>query len=124
MTDLFLLAEAVAEDTRTLGEKMSEAGLNTVIGISIVFLALAFISIIIAIEGKIFKAIGSRGKKKAAQATETKAPQPAAEEVTESVESDDALIAVITAAVYEYELQTTGTVPANGLFVRGIRRKI
>ncbi|MCR5432740.1 MAG: OadG family protein [Lachnospiraceae bacterium] len=123
MTNLYLLA-AAADDGRTLGEKMSEAGLNTVIGISIVFLALAFISIIIAIEGKIFKAIGSRGKKKAALATETKAPQPAAEEPAESVESDDALIAVITAAVYEYELQTTGTVPANGLFVRGIRRRV
>ncbi|MBR5369452.1 MAG: OadG family protein [Lachnospiraceae bacterium] len=123
MTNLVILA-AVAEDTRSLGEKMSEAGLNTVIGISIVFLALAFISIIIAIEGKIFKAIGSRGKKKQAapQATEEKASQPVVEEVA-SAESDDALIAVITAAVYEYELQATGTVPANGLYVRSIRRK-
>ena len=122
MTNLVLLA-AVAEDTRPLGEKMSEAGLNTVIGISIVFLALAFISVIIAIEGKIFKAIGSRGLKKqaASQATEEKASQPVVEEASE--ESDDALIAVITAAVYEYELQATGTVPANGLFVRSIRRK-
>ncbi|MCR5830470.1 MAG: OadG family protein [Lachnospiraceae bacterium] len=123
MTNLFLLAE-VAEDTRGLGEKMSEAGLNTLIGISIVFLALAFISIIIAVEGKVFKAIDSRGKKKAAQAINTTAPQPATEEVAETAESDDALIAVITAAVYEYELQTTGTVPANGLFVRGIRRRV
>ena len=122
MTNLVLLT-AVAEDTRPLGEKMSEAGLNTVIGISIVFLALAFISVIIAIEGKIFKAIGSRGLKKqaASQATEEKASQPVVEEASE--ESDDALIAVITAAVYEYELQATGTVPANGLFVRSIRRK-
>ena len=122
MTNLVLLA-AVAEDTRPLGEKMSEAGLNTVIGISIVLLALAFISVIIAIEGKIFKAIGSRGLKKqaASQATEEKASQPVVEEASE--ESDDALIAVITAAVYDYELQATGTVPANGLFVRSIRRK-
>ena len=122
MTNLILLA-AVAEDTRPLGEKMSEAGLNTFIGISIVFLALAFISIIIAIEGKIFKAIGNRGKKKAAQTAETKAVQPVVEETAQSVDADDALIAVITAAVYEYELQTTGSVPANGLYVRGIRRR-
>ncbi len=123
MADYVILA-AMAEDTRSLGEKMSEAGLNTVIGISIVFLALAFISIIIAVEGKIFKAIGNRGKKKATQIAEVKAPQPVVEEAEESVEADDALIAVITAAVYEYELQTTGTVPANGLYVRGIRRRL
>lgn len=123
MANLILLAEVVA-DNRPLGEKMSEAGLNTVIGISIVFLALAFISIIILIEGKIFKAIGSRGKKKqAAQAPTNEAPQPVAETAA-SEQSDDALIAVITAAVYEYELASTGTVPANGLFVRSIRRKV
>jgi len=110
---------SVAEDTRGLGEKMSEAGLNTLIGISIVFFALAFISIIILLEGKIFIKIGKKAKKK--EADEVTA-QPAATTAVEE-KSDDALIAVITAAVYEYELQTTGTVPANGLFVRSIRRR-
>lgn len=121
MTQYIALLSAVTEDTRPLGEKLSEAGINTVIAISIVFLALAFISVIIAIEGKIFVSIN----KKAASKKVVEAPAPAAvPETVEESTDDEELVAVITAAIYEYEMQTNGAVPAGGLFVRSIRRRL
>ena len=100
---------------------MGEAGLNTAMGLGIVFCALAFISLIITLEGKIF---GSFGKKKAAPKT-PEAPAAPAPEVVEEVEEeadDTELVAVITAAIYAYEAENGGEVPADGLVVRSIRR--
>ena len=99
---------------------MGEAGLNTAMGLGIVFCALAFISLIISIEGKIF---GSLGKKKAAPKTpEAPAPAPAVVEEVEEEADDTELVAVITAAIYAYEAENGGEVPADGLVVRSIRR--
>ena len=41
----------LAAESESLGETMARAGLNTAMGIGIVFCALAFISIVIAIQG-------------------------------------------------------------------------
>ena len=97
-----------------------EAGLNTAMGLGIVFCALAFISLIISLEGKIF---GALGKKKAAPKTPEvpSAPAPVVEEVEEETD-DTELVAVITAAIYAYEAENGGEVPADGLVVRSIRR--
>ena len=100
---------------------MGEAGLNTAMGLGIVFCALAFISLIITLEGKIF---GSFGKKKVAPKT-PEAPAAPGPEVVEEVEEeadDTELVAVITAAIYAYEAENGGEVPADGLVVRSIRR--
>ena len=101
-----------------------EAGLNTAMGLGIVFCALAFISLVITIEGKIFKSIG---KKKAAPKTpEVETPKAPAVTVDETVEEEfdnsEEIAAVITAAIYAYESENGGEVPADGLVVRSIRR--
>lgn len=120
MIQYIALLSAVTEDTRPFSEKMGEAGINTVIAISIVFLTLAFISAIIAIEGKIFTRINNKAAKKVVEA-----PTPAAvPETVEESTDDEELVAVITAAIYEYEMQTTGAVPVGGLRVRSIRRRL
>ena len=112
LLSVFFLASEAGEDI-TYGE----AGLNTAMGLGIVFCALAFISLVITLEGKIF---GALGKKKAAPKT----PEvPAAvEEVIEDESDDTELVAVITAAIYAYEAENGGEVPADGLVVRSIRR--
>ena len=94
-----------------------EAGLNTAMGLGIVFCALAFISLIISLEGKIF---GAFGKKKAPEVPA--APAPAVVEEVEEDTDDTELVAVITAAIYAYEAENGGEVPADGLVVRSIRR--
>ena len=98
-----------------------EAGLNTAMGLGIVFCALAFISLIISLEGKIF---GAFGKKKAAPKTPEvpAAPAPAVAPEVEEDTNDTELVAVITAAIYAYEAENGGEVPADGLVVRSIRR--
>ena len=117
LLSVFFLASEAGEDI-TYGE----AGINTAMGLGIVFCALAFISLVITLEGKIF---GALGKKKAAPKTpEVPAtPAPAAvEEVIEDESDDTELVAVITAAIYAYEAENGGEVPADGLVVRSIRR--
>ncbi|MCR5686117.1 MAG: OadG family protein, partial [Lachnospiraceae bacterium] len=83
LNNLIFLAES------DLGEVMGRAGLNTAMGISIVFLTLAFISCVIALEGKIFTALN---KKKSAPKTveapkeETAAPVAVVEDSASSEE--------------------------------------
>jgi len=116
ITDLAFLTAG-----ESLGETMARAGLNTLMGISVVFLALAFISIVIALEGKIFQAIN---KKKAAPKTVEVPEAPAAPEAVEDLSSDEELVAVITAAIYAFEAEAGNAyVPADGLVVRSIRRR-
>lgn len=113
-SNLFLLAEEAGTDI-TWGE----AGANTAMGLGIVFCALAFISLVIMLEGKI---LGSFGKKKAAPKTVEPA-EVSVPAVSAADESDDEeLVAVITAAIYAYEMENGGEVPSDGLVVRSIRR--
>ncbi len=92
------------------------ACLNTVMGISIVFIMLLTISFIISL----FKYIGKLeniGKKKA----EPVAPVAPVETAVD--DSDDLeLVAVITAAIHAYEAEQGNDVPAGGLVVRSIRK--
>jgi transcriptional regulator with XRE-family HTH domain len=63
-------------------------------------------------------------KKKAAPKTPevTTAPAPAVTDEVEEESDDTELVAVITAAIYAYEAENGGEVPADGLVVRSIRR--
>ena len=116
LMNLVFLAES-----ESLGETMARAGLNTAMGISIVFCALAFISIVIALEGKIFTSLAKK-KEEPKKAVEP-APAPAAVE-EEDLSSDEELVAVITAAIYAFEAEAgTAYVPADGLVVKSIRRR-
>ena len=107
-----------------LGATMGKAGLNTAMGISIVFVTLAFISCVIALEGKIFTSLA---KKKAAPKTvepkkEEPAPAPVAVETVDAASQDEEIVAVITAAIAAFEAETGYAVPADALVVRSIRR--
>ena len=99
----------------TLGEKMSKAALNTVMGLAVVFVMLIFISLIIYCFKFIHEAEErAAAKKKASEPAP--APAPVVEETVEE-EDDLELVAVIAAAIAASE----GADP-NGLVVRSIKR--
>ena len=101
----------------TLGEKMSKAALNTVMGLAVVFVMLIFISLIIYCFKFIHEAEErAAAKKKASEPAPAPAPAPVVEETVEE-EDDLELVAVIAAAIAASE----GTDP-NGLVVRSIKR--
>ncbi len=105
----------------TVGEKMTKAGMNTLMGMGTVFVVLIFISFLISC----FKFIGvyeNRMREKTASIEPVSQPVPApAVETVPEPEADPAddleLVAVITAAIAAAE----GT-SADGLVVRSIKR--
>ena len=100
----------------TLAEKMEQAGLNTLMGLGIVFCMLAFLSFLISQ----FKRISGLEAKMNKQPEAPKAPAapvvPAEEE--EELAGDEELVAVIAAAVAAYE----GSASTDGFVVRSIRK--
>ncbi len=101
----------------TMGEKMEQAGLNTLMGIGIVFLMLIFLSFLISQ----FKHISNLTEKKDSKsAAPAPAPAPAAaeEEQEEELADDGELVAVIAAAIAAYE----GSTSTDGFVVRSIKR--
>jgi len=86
---------------------------NTVMGICIVFLMLVLISFIISL----LKFVNRPQKKTPAVDVATTAATADTEE-----SDDEELVAVITAAIYEYEKAMGSDVPAGGLVVRSIRK--
>ena len=125
MTNLCLLAGGIAGWWASIEDAMAEAGVNTVIGISVVFLALLFISFVISLFKYINKFEQKLADKKAGKTAP--APQPAAPTpapVAEvAPETDDLeLIAVITAAIHAYE-EAQGNVVSGDLVVRSIKKR-
>ena len=97
----------------TMGEKMSKAGLNTVIGMGTVFVMLIVISFIISLFG-VFS--GTEKKDKTEDGIDRAVKQI---EKNETAEMGDAqLVAVIAAAIAAYE----GTTSTDGFVVRSIRK--
>ena len=101
----------------TMGEKMEQAGLNTLMGLGIVFLMLIFLSFLIGQFKHISKLTEKKDSKPAAPAP---APAPAAveEEQEEELADDGELVAVIAAAIAAYE----GSTSTDGFVVRSIKR--
>ena len=101
----------------TTGEKLGKAGMNTLMGMGIVFLVLIFISLLISC----FKYINAfeNKKKLAAPAPATPAPTPAPAAMVQEEElvDDLELVAVITAAIAAFD-----NTSADGLVVRSIKR--
>ncbi len=115
----YSLSSGAINPTYTTGEKMQKAALNTLIGISTVFIVLIFISFIIYL----LKFVNVIGKKedKTQETNKENSTNNAANPVVleeESEEDDLELIAVIAAAIAQAE----GTSP-EGLVVRSIRRR-
>ena len=125
MTNLCLLAGGIAGWWASIEDAMAEAGVNTIIGISVVFFALLFISFIISLfkyVNKFEQMLANRkANKNAAPApvpAATPAPVAAPVEETDDLE----LIAVITAAIHAYE-EAQGNVVEGDLVVRSIRKR-
>lgn len=100
----------------TMGEKLEQAALNTLMGMGTVFVVLILISLIISC----FKFVNKweEGRRKAPEPAPTPVPveaEPVEEE--EDLSDDLELVAVITAAIAASE-----DTPADGLVVRSIRR--
>jgi sodium pump decarboxylase gamma subunit len=108
------------EPNYTIGEKMSKAGLNTIISISIVFLVLILISLLIACFN-IFPYLEKRKAEReaAAQPASNTAAAPVAETAPVQQTADTELIAVIAAAIAASE----GATSTDGFVVRSIRRR-
>ena len=125
MTNLCLLAGGIAGWWASIEDAMAEAGVNTIIGITVVFLALLFISFIISLfkyVNKFEQMLANRkANKNAAPApvpAATPAPVAAPVEETDDLE----LIAVITAAIHAYE-EAQGNVVEGDLVVRSIKKR-
>lgn len=101
----------------SVGEKLTKAGLNTLMGMGTVFVVLIFISFLISC----FKYIHNWEESKKAKEAPAPAPAPAPvvveEEAEEELTDDLELVAVITAAIAASE-----NTPADGLVVRSIKR--
>ena len=102
----------------TMGEKMEQAGLNTLMGLGIVFLMLIFLSFLISQFKHISNLTEKKDSKSAAPAAPAPAPAPAEEEQEEELADDGELVAVIAAAIAAYE----GSTSTDGFVVRSIKR--
>lgn len=104
----------------SFGDLMSQAGMNTVLGMGTTFLILIILALLISCFKFIGKFQNARQKKAElqAEAEEESAPAPAAEETEEEVTDDGELVAVIAAAVAASEGKTT----TDGFVVRSIRK--
>ncbi len=125
MTTLSLLAGGIAGWWASIEDAMAEATINTIIGITVVFLALLFICFIISLFKYINKfeqklAAKKAGSVQAAKAEPTPASAPAVETVPEM--DDLELIAVITAAIHAYE-EAQGNTITGDLVVRSIKKR-
>lgn len=104
--------------TYSLGEDMTKAALNTVLGMGTVFVVLIFISLIISCFG-VFNKIGDKKQKEEKPAAGA-AADPIVEQIAQKEElaGDAELVAVIAAAVAAYE----GSASTDGFVVRSIRK--
>ena len=127
MLRLLQAAEAATE-AEGIGERLGNAGLNTLMGLGIVFLVLVLISLIISAFGIIHKLEEKKAGKKRKVTPESDArvrgvgseTVPALEDassVTEDVTDDREIAAVIAAAIAAF-----GGSDPSGFTVRSIRR--
>ena len=109
----------------TTGEKMAKAGMNTLMGMGVVFAVLIFISWLISMF-KYISVFEAKMKAAAPAPAAPAAPAPAAAPAPtaapaeeENLTDDTELVSVITAAIAAYEGKETVD---NGLVVRSIKR--
>lgn len=108
---------------RSLGEKMTNAGLNTLLGMGMAFFVLIIISLVISL----FAILSGNGKKKPKEAAKGTAAPATAKAIDNAVaqiaqreeaQTDKEIAAVIMAAIAAYEADTG----QSGGVVTGIRR--
>lgn len=120
-----IVTTVTADPIYSTGEILQKAGMNTLLGMGVVFAVLILISLIIscfnfipAIERKFSKKKAAEKKAAVPAAPAAVAPAPAAAAET-AVPDDLELVAVITAAV----AASMGTTSTDGFVVRSIKRK-
>ena len=105
----------------TMGEKMSKAFMNLLLGMGMAFAVLILISLVISVLPGIDSAISGMKKKKSEK---NSAPAPASATAPAAVPevsgSDDVIPVVIAAAIAQYESENGAS--AGGYYVRSIRR--
>ena len=117
LDDLSLVSMEFATAEKTMGQKMEEAVLNTLMGVCVVFCMLLFLSVLIA-QFKHISKLEEGFKKKNAPAAPAPAPVAAPAPVEEEEVVDDGeLIAVIAAAIAAAEGTST-----DGFVVRSIKK--
>ena len=121
MNSFVILTSSAAE--KTMSENLAEAGINSLIGIVIVFVALLLMSYIISGFKLIYNAEQKKKEKISeknltAQGIQNTVSQIAASEL--SIDNFE-LTAVITAAISEYE-EAQGNYFTNGMVVRSIKK--
>lgn len=103
------------------GANMAKAGMNTLMGMGIVFLALIFISLVISLL-KYVPALLERKKKDETEPEALPADSVSVPVVEENVTDDTELVAVITAAIMALRAEE-GHGDGSGFTVRSIRRR-
>lgn len=113
--------EATPENEDAESGDFGKAGLNTLMGMGTVFVVLIFISFIISL----FALFAMFGKKPAAKEEVKAAPAPVAPApAPQATSNDDEIAAVIAAAIAAYEADSNVyEVPADGLYVRSIKKR-
>lgn len=109
--------DAVAKEANAGSPNMGKAGMNTLMGMGIVFVVLIVISMVISLLKFIPDMIG-KSKQKEALETDTVITTDGTSQ--ENLMDDSELVAVISAAIMAAESET---VQKGGLVVRSIRRK-
>ncbi len=123
----YIMTQTVVSTQYSRAELMQRAGMNTLMGMGVVFLVLIFISFIIGL----FKHMPGSGakqqqKKQEAKKTAPAAPAPAPavkeEKASENLMNDQELVAVITAAILAANGNASSRVSSDKLVVRSIKR--
>lgn len=124
--DKYILTQVVVATQLSMGELMKEAGMNTIMGMGIVFLVLIFISFVISL----FKHLPGSGAKQQKMTAEKETPVAAPASVPvatqtasdENLMNDKELVAVITAAVMAASGSGSVITSSDKLIVRSIKR--
>ena len=112
----YIIISMVVNVNYTMGEKMTNAALNTLLGMGTVFVVLILISLIISS----FSLISKLEKKEKKSETE-KSVENTIAQIIEAEEADDTeLIAVISAAIAAYEAANGGS--SDGVVIRSVRK--
>ncbi|WP_310603200.1 OadG family transporter subunit [Anaerosporobacter sp.] len=118
----------VVEEIETLGSKMQDAGLNTILGMGTVFVVLIFISFMIGLFRFIPMIQEKMSKKQETEINVVEAIDNTMAQIAEQEEEqvelvdDGELVAVITAAIMASMTANGVEIPADGLVVRSIKR--
>ncbi len=112
----YIIISMVVNVNYTMGEKMTNAALNTLLGMGTVFIVLILISLIISS----FSLISKFEKKEKKSETEKSVDNTIAQIVAAEEADDTELIAVISAAIAAYEAANGGS--SDGVVIRSVRK--